>query len=89
MLDFLLGLANGCVYFNFNFLDDASAIEFALHYFVGLQESLQLARKLVVLTGDQVHVFVKRLYFVLHGIRRVDETVVVLSHLFQIVLERL
>ena len=39
-----------------DFINSGTSVEFRLDYFVGLEETLEFSRELVVLVRDQVHV---------------------------------
>jgi len=88
LLDFMLRAADCCVDLVLNFFDDASSVKFAFDDFISLQEPLEFARQLVILSRDQVHVFVEGFDFILHCVRSVDQPVVVLPDLLEVVLKR-
>ena len=72
LVDLSLRSSDGRVHFVSNFIDSLAPVELVLDNFVGLEESLQFGRQLVVLLRQQVHVLGQSVDLALLAVRLID-----------------
>ena len=78
LLDFVLGPSDGRVDLVPNLVNSRPTVQLRLDDLVGLEESLKLRRELVVLVGNQTHMFVESIDLALSFIRTVNLVLVLL-----------
>ena len=87
-LHLLLGSHDCSIDLMLDVVHHRTPVELGLDQLIGLQELLQLAGQLIVLSCDKVHVLIESIYLVLHLMGRFQLSSVLLLSLVKVVLKR-